>query len=101
MKRMIVLFVLLFAVSVRADEGESLQVITAENAADVDQLRIVYDSEQWITDTEFSPDGEVIAFVETGNPYEGYRDFQGQVYISEINSSDEITRLSSGGNTLI
>ena len=99
MKRMIVLVVLLFALSVRADEGD-LQVITAENANLVEQLHIVFDSDKWINDVEFSPDGDVLAFIETGNPYEGFQDVQGQAYIWAMNSSDEITRLNSGLSAL-
>lgn len=99
MKRVTVLVVLLFALSVRADVGD-LQIITSENADLVEQLHSVFDSDEWINDVEFSPDGEVLAFVETGNPYEGYQDFQGRVYISEIGSSGEISRLNSGLSAL-
>ncbi len=71
MKRVIVLFVVLFALSVRADVGD-LQVITAENASEVVQVNSWSNNAQLISNVLFHPDGGILAVVnvtEDGNSF--------------------------------
>ncbi len=68
MKRMmmIVLVVLLFALSVRADAGD-LQIITVGNAEMVVELNQLFDEENFFSDVAFNPNGGELAVIAVDN----------------------------------
>lgn len=66
MKQVIVLLVLLFALTARADAGD-LQVITSENASEVVELDQYTDTQNYFSDVSFNPNGGELAVIAVDN----------------------------------
>src|SRR5262245_11400633 len=100
----ILLCSLAFAIPSRVFQGETppteivnSAVISVANATQVEQQITLQGNTDWMSDIKFSPDGNLLAVVETGSPYNDFEGIQGKVRIWNITSWEEEIVLSTDG----